>query len=156
VFIVGVTMVSNHQLEKDLRMSPGDSHEMAGYRFEFLGAQKVNGPNYRADEGHFRVYRGDRQIADLHPQKRSYLGGGMPMTEAAIDAGFFRDIYVSLGEAVGDGDWALRLYYKPYVRWIWLGAALMALGGAIAVTDRRYRTARVHSSAPVPADGVRA
>ncbi|MBK1704001.1 heme lyase CcmF/NrfE family subunit [Halochromatium glycolicum] len=151
MFIVGVTMVSNHQIEKDLRMSPGDSHEMAGYRFEFLGAQKVNGPNYRADRGHFRVYRGDRQIAELYPEKRSYLGGGMPMTEAAIDAGFFRDVYVSLGEAVGGGDWALRLYYKPYVRWIWLGAVLMALGGTIAVSDRRYRSASVRSSAPAAA-----
>ncbi len=156
MFIVGVTMVSNHQIEKDLRMSPGDSHEMAGYRFEFLGAQKVNGPNYRADQGHFKVYRGDRQIAELYPEKRSYLGGGMPMTEAAIDAGFFRDVYVSLGEAVGGGDWALRLYYKPYVRWIWLGAALMALGGAIAVSDRRYRTARVRSTVPAGADGAKA
>jgi cytochrome c-type biogenesis protein CcmF len=156
MFIVGVTMVSNHQIEKDLRMSPGDSHEMAGYRFEFLGAQKVNGPNYRADRGHFRVYRGDRQIAELYPEKRSYLGGGMPMTEAAIDAGFFRDVYVSLGEAVGGGDWALRLYYKPYVRWIWLGAVLMALGGTIAVSDRRYRSASVRSSAPAAAATARA
>ncbi len=156
MFVVGVTMVSNHQIERDLRMSPGDSHEMAGYRFEFLGAQKVNGPNYRADQGHFIVYRGERQIAELFPEKRSYLGGGMPMTEAAIDAGFFRDVYVSLGEAVGGGDWALRLYYKPYVRWIWLGAALMALGGAIAVSDRRYRTTRARSTAPAGAAGVKA
>ncbi|MEA3639498.1 MAG: heme lyase CcmF/NrfE family subunit [Lamprobacter sp.] len=156
MFIVGVTMVSNHEIEKDLRMSPGDSHEMAGYRFEFLGAQKVNGPNYRADRGHFKVYRGNRQIAELYPEKRSYLAGGMPMTEAAIDAGFFRDVYVSLGEPVGGGDWALRLYYKPYVRWIWLGAALMALGGGIAVSDRRYRTARVHSSLPVGAADAKA
>ncbi|MBK5931334.1 heme lyase CcmF/NrfE family subunit [Halochromatium salexigens] len=156
MFIVGVTMVSNHEIEKDLRMSPGDSHEMAGYRFEFLGAQKVNGPNYRADQGHFIVYRGQRQIAELFPEKRSYLGGGMPMTEAAIDAGFFRDVYVSLGEAVGGGDWALRLYYKPYVRWIWLGAGLMALGGAIAVSDRRYRTARARRTAPTEAVAAKA
>jgi cytochrome c-type biogenesis protein CcmF len=156
MFIVGVTMVSNHQIERDLRMSPGDSHEMAGYRFEFLGAKKVDGPNYRADQGHFKVYRGERQIAELYPEKRSYLGGGMPMTEAAIDAGFFRDVYVSLGEAVGGGDWALRLYYKPYVRWIWLGAALMALGGTIAVSDRRYRTARARSTVPSDALGAKA
>ncbi|MFP4061350.1 MAG: heme lyase CcmF/NrfE family subunit [Halochromatium sp.] len=156
MFIVGVTMVSNHEVEKDLRMSPGDSHELAGYRFEFLGARKVNGPNYRADQGHFILYRGKRQIAELFPEKRSYLGGGMPMTEAAIDAGFFRDVYVSLGEAVGGGDWALRLYYKPYVRWIWLGATLMALGGAIAVSDRRYRTARARRTAPVEAVAAKA
>jgi cytochrome c-type biogenesis protein CcmF len=155
MFVVGVTMVSNFEIEEDLRMSPGDSYEMSGYRFEFLGVDKANGPNYRADRGHFRVWRGDRQIAELYPEKRSYLGGGMPMTEAAIDAGFFRDVYVSLGEAVGtSGDWALRLYYKPYVRWIWLGAALMALGGTIAVTDRRYRTARARSRAPAAAPGA--
>jgi cytochrome c-type biogenesis protein CcmF len=148
LFVVGVTMVMNFEAEEDVRMSPGDSHELAGYRFEFLGAVKAPGPNYRADRGHFKVYRGDRQIAELYPEKRAYLGGGMPMTEAAIDAGLFRDIYVSLGEPVGGGDWALRLYYKPYVRWIWLGAIFMALGGTLAVTDKRYRTAPARSSVP--------
>jgi cytochrome c-type biogenesis protein CcmF len=151
VFIVGVTMVSSFQLEEDVRMSPGDSHELAGYRFEFLGAVKAPGPNYRADRGHFKVYKGDRQIADLYPEKRSYLAGGMPMTEAAIDAGLFRDIYVSLGEHVGGGDWALRLYYKPYVRWIWLGGLFMGLGGLLAVSDRRYRTRRRRAKASEPA-----
>jgi cytochrome c-type biogenesis protein CcmF len=132
-------------------MSPGDSHEIAGYRFEFLGAVKAPGPNYRADRGHFKVYKGDRQVADLYPEKRSYLAGGMPMTEAAIDAGLFRDIYVSLGEPVGGGDWALRLYYKPYVRWIWLGAIFMSVGGILAITDRRYRTARARVTLPAGA-----
>ena len=156
MFIVGVTMVSNFQGEEDVRMSPGDSHVLAGYRFEFLGAEPAPGPNYRADRGHFLVYDGDKQIAELFPEKRSYLAGGMPMTEAAIDAGLFRDIYVSLGEAVGGGDWALRLYYKPYVRWIWLGAIFMALGGILAVTDPRYRTARTRSTVPVGGAAARA
>ncbi|RKT46545.1 heme lyase CcmF/NrfE family subunit [Thiocapsa rosea] len=156
VFIVGVTMVSNFEVEEDVRLSPGDSHELAGYRFEFLGAEKAPGPNYMADRGHFKVYDGDKQITELYPEKRSYLGGGMPMTEAAIDAGLFRDIYISLGEHVGDGDWALRLYYKPYVRWIWLGAILMALGGMLAVSDPRYRTARSRSTAPVGGIAARA
>jgi cytochrome c-type biogenesis protein CcmF len=156
VFIVGVTMVSNFEGEKDVRMAPGSSYELAGYRFEFLGAEKAPGPNYRADRGHFKVYRGERQIAELFPEKRSYLGGGMPMTEAAIDAGLLRDIYVSLGEPVGGGDWALRLYYKPYVRWIWLGAILMALGGILAVTDPRYRTARAREPAPAAGAAARA
>jgi cytochrome c-type biogenesis protein CcmF len=143
VFVVGVTMVSNFQLEEDVRMSPGDSHAIAGYRFEFLGAEQVPGPNYMAQRGEFRVYRGNREVTQLYPEKRAYLGGGMPMTEAAIDPGLFRDIYVSLGEPVGNqGDWALRLYYKPFVRWIWLGAILMALGGTLAVSDPRYRMAR--------------
>ncbi|MGB5832948.1 MAG: heme lyase CcmF/NrfE family subunit [Thiohalocapsa sp.] len=156
LFIVGVTMVSNFQGEEDVRMSPGDSHELAGYRFEFLGAEKAPGPNYMADRGHFKVYDGDKQITELYPEKRSYLGGGMPMTEAAIDAGLFRDIYISLGEPVGDGDWALRLYYKPYVRWIWLGAILMALGGTLAVSDPRYRAARSRAAAPVGGATARA
>jgi cytochrome c-type biogenesis protein CcmF len=156
MFIVGVTVLSNYQLEEDVRMSPGDSYELAGYRFEFLGAQQVPGPNYIAQRGEFNVYRGDREVTKLYPEKRAYLGGGMPMTEAAIDPGFFRDIYVSLGEAVGDGgDWALRLYYKPYVRWIWLGAILMALGGALAVSDPRYRLAGARARKPA-ADPVAA
>jgi cytochrome c-type biogenesis protein CcmF len=153
VFVVGVTMVSNHQLEEDVRMSPGDSHALAGYRFQFLGAQQVPGPNYMAQRGEFRVFRGEREVTRLYPEKRAYLGGGMPMTEAAIDPGLFRDIYVSLGEPVGDsGDWALRLYYKPFVRWIWLGAILMALGGTLAVSDPRYRMAR--ATARKPATGA--
>jgi cytochrome c-type biogenesis protein CcmF len=153
VFIVGVTMVSNYQLEEDVRMSPGDSHDIAAYRFEFLGAQQVPGPNYLAQRGEFKVFKGEREVARLFPEKRAYLGGGMPMTEAAIDPGLFRDIYVSLGEPVGnDGDWALRLYYKPFVRWIWLGAILMALGGTLAVSDPRYRTARARAGATRGAD----
>jgi cytochrome c-type biogenesis protein CcmF len=151
LFIVGVTMVQSFQQEVDIRMSPGDSHEIAGYRFEFLGAEPKDGPNYRAQRGHFRVYDGAKQIAELYPEKRSYLGGGMPMTEAAIDAGLLRDIYVSLGEPVGGGDWALRLYYKPYVRWIWLAAILMAIGGGLAVSDPRYRTAKRRQTASAPA-----
>ncbi|KAA6182906.1 heme lyase CcmF/NrfE family subunit [Thiohalocapsa marina] len=156
LFVVGVTMVSNFQMEEDVRMSPGDSYEMAGYRFQFLGAEKAPGPNYQADRGHFRVFRGDRQITELFPEKRAYLGGGMPMTEAAIDPGLFRDVYVSLGEPVGGGDWALRLYYKPFVRWIWLGSIFMALGGLLAVTDPRYRTGRVRARAPAHAAAARA
>jgi cytochrome c-type biogenesis protein CcmF len=149
VFVVGVTMVSSYNMEVDVRMGPGDSHEIAGYRFEFMGADQVPGPNYIAQRGEFHVYRGKREVAHLFPEKRAYLGGGMPMTEAAIDAGFFRDIYVSLGEPVGtDGDWALRLYYKPFVRWIWLGAILMALGGSLAVSDPRYRLARAGARKP--------
>ncbi|MCG6940532.1 MAG: heme lyase CcmF/NrfE family subunit [Thiohalocapsa sp.] len=149
VFVVGVTMVSNFQHEEDVRLSPNASYELAGYRFEFLGAEAVPGPNYMAQRGHFKVYRGDRQIANLFPEKRAYLGGGMPMTEAAIDPGLFRDVYVSMGEAVGDkGDWAVRLYYKPFVRWIWLGAILMALGGVVTVSDPRYRMARAPARRP--------
>jgi cytochrome c-type biogenesis protein CcmF len=143
MFVVGATMVSNFGLEKDVRMSPGDVQEVEGYRFEFLGVRNLRGPNYVAAQGHFQVFDGEKQIAELYPEKRTYLASRKPMTEASIDWGLTRDLYVSLGEPVGSaGDWALRIYYKPYVRWIWLGAVLMAIGGLLAVSDRRYRTAR--------------
>ena len=155
MFIVGVTMVSIHGSETDVRMSPGDVHEDSGYRFQFNGVQAVTGPNYLAQQGEFIVTKDERQIAVLYPEKRAYFSGGMPMTEAAINAGFLRDLYVSLGEPVGtDGDWALRVYYKPFVRWIWLGAILMALGGLLAMADRRYRTVR--RTADVPAGALAA
>ncbi|QIK38466.1 heme lyase CcmF/NrfE family subunit [Caldichromatium japonicum] len=149
VFIVGATIVSICGSETDVRLSPGASHEVVGYRFTFNGVTETQGPNYRAFRGDFTIHRGERQIARLYPEKRHYVSGGMPMTEAAIDAGLTRDIYVSLGEPVGDrGDWAVRLYYKPYVRWIWLGCLLMAAGGLLAASDRRYRLA--HQGAAVP------
>jgi cytochrome c-type biogenesis protein CcmF len=151
MFIVGATMVSNFGLEKDVRMSPGDSQDVAGYRFQFLGVEDHRGPNFTSARGHFLVFEGDDQIAELWPEKRTYLASRQPMTEASIDWGFTRDLYVSLGEPVGGGDWALRLYYKPYVRWIWLGGVLMALGGILAITDRRYRTAPKAAKLPAGA-----
>jgi cytochrome c-type biogenesis protein CcmF len=150
-------MVTSFGIETDVRMSPGAVHETAGYRFQFNGVTTIVGPNYQARRGEFRIFRGDRQIAVLQPEKRAYVAGGMPMTEAGIDPGLLRDLYVSLGEPVGDqGDWAVRLYYKPYVRWIWLGGILMALGGLLAVSDRRYRTARRTSAATLPAGAAAA
>jgi cytochrome c-type biogenesis protein CcmF len=140
MFIVGATMVSNFGVEKDIRMSPGDRYEVAGYSFVFEGVGTFQGPNYRADRGHFRVFQGEREVAFLEPEKRTYLVQNRPMTEAAIDPSLTRDLYVSLGEPVGgEGDWSLRIYYKPFVRWIWLGAIFMGLGGLVAVSDRRYR-----------------
>jgi cytochrome c-type biogenesis protein CcmF len=150
MFIVGATMVSNFGVEEDVRMSPGDSQEIEGYRFQFEGVTSVPGPNYRADQGRFLVFDGDEQIAVLKPEKRVYLVQTRPMTEAAINAGLMRDLYVSLGEPLGGGDWSMRLYYKPYVRWIWLGAIFMGLGGLLAVTDRRYRSARRAKTAVAP------
>jgi len=147
VFVVGATMVSNYGVEKDIRMSPGDSAEIEGYRFVFDGVNRIRGENYNADRGQFRVYEGDRQIAVLEPEKRTYFVQTRPMTEAAIDWGLGRDLYVSLGESLGGGDWSLRLYYKPFVRWIWLGGVFMALGGILAISDRRYRTARRRETA---------
>ncbi|MCG8486518.1 MAG: heme lyase CcmF/NrfE family subunit [Chromatiales bacterium] len=145
MFIVGVTMVSNFGEEHDVRMSPGDVSEIAGYEFRFDGVKRVPGPNYNAHQGSFQVSRDGEAFITLKPEKRTYFVQTRPMTEASIDWGFTRDLYVSLGEPLGGGDWSLRLYYKPYVRWIWLGGVLMSLGGILAVTDRRYRTAKVRS-----------
>ncbi|HEY8569800.1 heme lyase CcmF/NrfE family subunit [Microbulbifer sp.] len=143
ISVLGVALTTVYSVEKDLRMSPGQSAEMSGYEFTFEGVREARGPNYRASEGVILVREGGRMIAELHPQKRSYLSGGNVMTEAAIDSGLFRDLYVALGEPMDKdnlaGDWAVRLQYKAFVVWIWLGAALMALGGAIAVADKRYR-----------------
>jgi len=151
VFIIGITMVSNFGIEEDIRMSPGATKTVAGYRFQFDGVTSTTGPNYQAQQGRVLVFRGDKQIAVLKPQKRKYVASRQVMTEAAINAGLRRDLYVSLGEAVGDhGDWAVRIYYKPYVRWIWLGGLLMALGGVLALTDRRYRTRAAGKPAKLP------
>ena len=144
--VLGVALTTVYSVEKDLRMSPGQSAEMSGYEFTFEGVRQVSGPNYRASEGVLMVRHKGRLVAELHPQKRNYLSGGNTMTEAAIDSGLLRDLYVALGEPMDKGnlggDWSVRLQYKAFVIWIWLGAALMALGGGIAVADKRYRKAR--------------
>ncbi|MGB5539164.1 MAG: heme lyase CcmF/NrfE family subunit [Gammaproteobacteria bacterium] len=139
VFIIGVTFVTQFEAEQDVRMSPGQSIDMAGYSFRFDGVRSVQGPNYRADQGSIVVSRDGKEVTTLTPEKRTYTVQTMPMTEAGINAGLMRDIYVSLGEGLGGGDWSLRLYYKPYVRWIWLGGLLIAAGGLFAALDRRYR-----------------
>jgi cytochrome c-type biogenesis protein CcmF len=139
VFIIGVTFVTLFEEEQDIRMSPGQSVEMSGYTFRFDGVRNVKGPNYRADQGTITVLQDGNIITQLKPEKRTYLVQSKPMTEAGIDAGLMRDIYVSLGEGLGNGDWSLRLYYKPFVRWIWLGGLMIALGGIFAALDRRYR-----------------
>ncbi|WP_263080314.1 heme lyase CcmF/NrfE family subunit [Endozoicomonas sp. Mp262] len=141
VMIIGVAVSSGYSLQKDLRMTPGDRVSLGDYQFQFKGVERQVGPNYISEFGTVTVHRGERLVSVLHPEKRLFQVQGMPMTEAAIDPGLTRDIYVALGEALDDqGSWALRIYIKPFVRWIWLGALLMALGGAIAVADRRYRT----------------
>jgi cytochrome c-type biogenesis protein CcmF len=154
MFIVGVTMVSNFGLEHDVRMGPGDVKEIAGYEFSFEDVTQNPGPNYNAYRGRFKVTKDGKPLTILEPEKRTYFVQTKPMTEAAIDWGITRDLYVSLGKPLENGDWSLRLYYKPYVRWIWLGGVLMGLGGILAVTDRRYRTARPRRSetAKMPAD----
>ncbi len=139
VCALGVVLTSQQSDERDLRLAPGESLQLGGYSFVFEGAKHFDGPNYTSDKGTIRVFDGDKQIATLHPEKRLYTVQQMPMTEAGIDAGFTRDLYVALGEPLGNGAWAVRVHIKPFVRWIWLGALLMSLGGVVSVCDKRYR-----------------
>jgi cytochrome c-type biogenesis protein CcmF len=139
VFLVGVTMVKSYETEKDVRMSVGDTVTAGGYTFRLAGLDQVSGPNYEATRGEIRVTRNGREVALLRPEKRLYRVQQMPMTEADIDWGFTRDLYVALGEPVGQGAWVVRVHHKPFVDWIWGGAFLMAFGGVVAVSDRRYR-----------------
>ena len=143
VFVIGVTLTSIYSAEKDVRMAPGERFELGGYAFEFRGVREVQGPNFVAREGTVLVTRGGDEVAALSPQKRVYRVQRSPMTEAAIDAGLLRDLFVALGDPVGqDGAWTLRIYHKPFIRWIWLGALFMGVGGLVAVADRRYRSLR--------------
>ena len=155
VFVVGVTMSSNFSVEKDIRMAPGERAEVGGYDFLFEGSRAINGPNYSGFRGSVAVYDGDTQVAELHPEKRIYRVQQSPMTEAAIDPGFTRDLYVALGEPLEGGAWSVRAYSKPFQRWIWLGGIFMALGGFVAATDPRYRraAARVPARHSAPAGG---
>ncbi|WP_313054843.1 heme lyase CcmF/NrfE family subunit [Pseudomonas lopnurensis] len=136
---IGVVLTSHQSAERDLRLAPGESLELGGYHFVFEGAVHHEGPNFTSDKATIRVLDDGRQVAVLHPEKRLYTVQQMPMTEAGIDAGFTRDLYVALGEPLGDGAWAVRVHIKPFVRWIWLGGLMMALGGVLAASDRRYR-----------------
>jgi cytochrome c-type biogenesis protein CcmF len=143
LFLVGASLTNPVSSEKHLRMEPGDTFDLAGYTFVFEGTRGIRGPNYVADEGEFIVYRDGDRVTTLYPQKRRY-SSGQTMTEAAIDPGLTRDVYVSLGEPLDDRGhaWAIRLYHKPFVRFIWLGALLMMAGGFLAASDKRYRRAR--------------
>jgi cytochrome c-type biogenesis protein CcmF len=139
VCALGVILTSMGSVERDMRMAPGDSVEMGGYQFIFEGAKHHEGPNFTADRGSVRVLENGEQIALLHPEKRMYTVQQSVMTEAAIDAGLTRDLFVALGEPLDNGAWAVRVHIKPFVRWIWLGALLMGLGGFLAASDKRYR-----------------
>ena len=147
VFILGVTLVKSYEIERDVRLDAGESVAVGGYDFKFLGVKPGPGPNYRALTGTVEVRRDGRLLTTLKPEKRIYNASGQPMTIAAIDVGLLGDRYVSLGEPVGEdansisGAWAVRIYLKPFIDWIWAGCLLMALGGFLAVADRRYRLA---------------
>ncbi|HEY2927022.1 heme lyase CcmF/NrfE family subunit [Piscinibacter sp.] len=141
-FAFGVSMVNTHEVERDLKMAVGDSAEVAGHVFSFRGFRNLQGPNYDAVQALIEVTRDGRPVVLLRPEKRIYRVQRSAMTEAAIDTGFTRDLYVSLGEPVAGGAWLVRVYVKPFVDWIWAGCLLMALGGALAASDRRYRAAQ--------------
>jgi cytochrome c-type biogenesis protein CcmF len=142
VFIVGVTLVKGYQTEKDVRMEVDDTVTIGAYQFVFKGVTAVPGPNYMASRGNIEVLKNGQPDRTLAPEKRTYFATQMPMTEAAIDTGLTRDLYVSLGEPVENGAWVVRVYVKPFVDWIWGGCVIMALGGALALSDRRYRMTR--------------
>jgi cytochrome c-type biogenesis protein CcmF len=155
VSVIGVVAVSQYAVERDLKMDPGDSVALAGYEFRFTEVVSVRGPNFIADEARFEVTRDGEPVASMRPQKRRYLASGSVMTEAAIDAGFLRDLYVAMGEPVGnEGAWAMRLHYKPLIRWMWLGAIFMAAGAITATLDKRYRRQRAVLGAEAVLHGV--
>ena len=139
VTVVGMTLVSVYNEERDLRMAPGDTLTFKQYEFIFDGVGVVQGPNYKADQAQIRILKDGKAYGVLHPEKRFYKARGNMMTEADIDPGFTRDLYVALGEPLEGGAWAVRIQHKPFVRWLWLGGLLMTLGGLLAATDPRYR-----------------
>ncbi len=141
VFIIGVAFSNAFSVEKDVRMEPGSREEAGGYIFHLDGLVQRQGPNYVTTEGLVYVYDpSGEQVAVLHPEKRVYNVQGMPMTEASIDEGLFRDLYVAMGEPIKNSNaWAMRVYYKPFIMWLWMGLLLMSIGGTLAATDPRYR-----------------
>ena len=142
VLVVGVTGVNSYEVERDVRMHVNDVVTIAPYSFQLKSLGEVTGPNYKAVRADVEVRRGNEVIETLQPEKRRYFSSAMPMTEAGIDSGFMRDLYVSLGEPLDDArtEWSMRVYYKPFVPWLWGGILLMVLGGLLAALDRRYRS----------------
>ena len=140
ITIIGIAMVQNYSIERDVRLEPGQTFDIQGYQFHFTGLRDHNGPNYDGFIADFRITEDGQYVNDLHAEKRFYHTARSMMTEAAIDRGFTRDLYVAMGEQLeGSNAWAVRIYYKPFIRWIWLGAIFMAIGGILAISDKRYR-----------------
>ena len=139
VFVVGAMLVEAQNVLREVPMAPGQTQEIGRYAFRFDGVERVQGPNYIADRGHVQVFRDGKPLELLHPEKRAYASGGQVMTDAGIHAGVRADVFVALGESLGGDTWAVRLHVKPFVRWIWSGALLMALGGFVTAADRRFR-----------------
>lgn len=150
--LMGASLNTIYSDQRDVRIPIGDSVFAAGYEYELLDVTQVKGANFFADVGEVIVRKKGKEIARLRPEKRRYFSGGNVMTEADIDAGFFRDIYVALGEQLDNTDWAVRIHFKPVVRWIWLGAIFMALGGGLAMADKRYRARKATTRASATED----
>jgi cytochrome c-type biogenesis protein CcmF len=143
VSVLGATMVSNYSIEKSVRMGPGISQELAGYTFKYIETKNVVGPNYTAQQGQIEIYKDDEFITLLKPDRRQYNVRTMDMTEAGIDWGLFRDLYVTMGDPISLTEFAVRLNYKPFVRWLWFGSIFMMVGGFLAASDKRYRVKQV-------------
>jgi cytochrome c-type biogenesis protein CcmF len=146
---VGATVTSSYNLETDRSAAPGDRWETGGYEFLFVGVRDVDGPNFQAVEGEFELRRNGKLLTVLRPQKRIYRVQRSPMTEAAIDGRLHRDVFVAMGESLGGNAWSLRVQVKPMIRFLWYGAIVMALGGLLAATDRRYRQRAKESKSAV-------
>jgi cytochrome c-type biogenesis protein CcmF len=153
MFAIGASGVESYKIEKDVALKPGSSFAIAGYDFRFVNATNVRGPNYDAVEALVEVTRGGRPVDILKPQKRHFWVQQTDNSQAAISVNWARDLFVAMGNPLGEGAWSMRIQYKPLVRYIWLGALVMAIGGLIAATDRRYRAAvRVAAPAGAPPD----
>ncbi|MFY2508089.1 heme lyase CcmF/NrfE family subunit [Vibrio pectenicida] len=140
VGIIGIAMVQNYSIERDVRLAPGQSYSIQGYDFYFKGVKDKNGPNYDGYVADFKISHQGEYLNTLYAEKRFYRTARSMMTEAAIDRGVTRDLYIALGERLEDDkSWAVRIYYKPFVRWIWAGALLMAIAGVVSISDKRYR-----------------
>ena len=154
LFAIGVTVTQSYRVEKDIALKPGDSVTLEGYDFLFKSTKQVQGPNYDAIQSEVVITRDGRAVATLHPQKRVYRVQRSPMTEAGIHVKWNRDLFVAMGDDLGAGAWSMRLQYKPMVRYIWLGALIMAIGGLVAITDRRYRRRRSTADEAIEAGGA--
>lgn len=145
VMMIGVALTSSFSAEKSVLLAPSESIDLGDYQFQFNGTLPVTGPNYIGDEATFIVTKGGNPVTELYPQRRLYLASGTPSTEMAIDAGILRDLFITLGEVKENGAWSMTIYIKPFIRWVWLGAILMACGGMLAAADKRYRRLRSRS-----------
>ena len=154
VCVIGVLFSVDLSDTRDVRFEPGDTYELRGYLFELDRYQTVQGPNYRAEEAVVTVSRKNQFLTDIFPQKRLYTVRGQTMTEAGIEGNLWRDLYVSMGEPLDGGAWSVRVYVKPFVRWIWYGAMLMAFGGLLAILDRRYRLSKPSIPSETAATGA--